>query len=178
MLTLAGVLRVAQRRQDRNGCVHPGEQVGHRNPDLLRTAAEVVALARDAHEPAHALYRIVVAGALAVRTGLPEARDAAIDQPGVDGAQRLIVQPVTRHVPDLEVLDEHFATLHQFTDQRLPRRLRDVAGNGALVAIGSEVIGGLAGVEPGRILEERRAPGSRVVAGSGALGLADVRAQG
>ena len=64
----AGGVAVAQRREDRDRGVHAGEQVGHRDADLLRAAAgQVVALAGDAHQPAHALDRVVVAGALAVR---------------------------------------------------------------------------------------------------------------
>jgi hypothetical protein len=51
----ACALGVAQRRQNADGCVHAGEEVGHGNAHLLRTAALVVAFASHAHQPAHAL---------------------------------------------------------------------------------------------------------------------------
>ena len=38
-LAFAGAVAVAQRRQDRGGRVHAGEQVGDRDADLLRAAA-------------------------------------------------------------------------------------------------------------------------------------------
>ena len=84
VLAFAGALGVAQRGQDGHGGVHAGEQVGHRHAHLLRAAAEVVALAGDAHQPAHALDRVVVAGAVAVGPGLAEAGDAAVDEPRVE----------------------------------------------------------------------------------------------
>ena len=38
-LTLAGGIAVAQRGQDSHGGIEAGEQVGHRNADLLRPTA-------------------------------------------------------------------------------------------------------------------------------------------
>ena len=97
----------------RPGChrgVHAGEQVGDRDADLLRAAAgQVVALAGHAHQPAHALDDVVVAGAVAVGAGLAEAGDRAVDQARVGCAQRCVVEPVARQVADLEVLDQHVA---------------------------------------------------------------------
>ena len=66
---------------------------------------------------------VVVARPFAIGTGLAEAGHAAIHQPGIQGFQRGVVQPVARHVADLEVLDEHIAMRHQLANQRLARRL-------------------------------------------------------
>ena len=61
----------------------PGEQVGHRDADLLRSAAgPVVAFAGDAHQPAHALRDLIEPGAHAIGPVLPEAADAHHHQAG------------------------------------------------------------------------------------------------
>jgi hypothetical protein len=64
-----GELPVRDRGGDGETRVHAGQYVGHRDPDLLRPAAgELVALAGDAHQSAHALEDEVIAGALRVRS--------------------------------------------------------------------------------------------------------------
>ena len=72
-LALAGAIAMAQRGEDRGHGVHAGEEIGDRDADLLRPAAGSVVgdlrarRAGHAHQPAHSLHRVVVAGALAVR---------------------------------------------------------------------------------------------------------------
>ena len=168
---------MAQRRQDADGGVHASEQVGHCHPDLLRAAAEVVALAGDAHQPAHALDRVVVAGTLGVGAGLAEAGQTAVDQLRIDRLEAGVIQSVARHVADLEVLDEHLAVRRQLADQLLAFRFGDVAGHRALVAVGSQVVGGLVRFLPVVAEQEGRAPGAGVVAAAGALDLDHVRPQ-
>ena len=69
VLADAGDCAMRERRQDRGGRVHAGHQVGNCDAGFLRPAAgQIVALAGDAHEAAHALDDEIVAGALA-RTG-------------------------------------------------------------------------------------------------------------
>ena len=112
-LALAGAVAVAQRGEDRGHRVHAGEEIGDGDADLLRPAARGVVgdlgarRAGDAHQAAHALDGVVVAGALAVRAGLAEAGDRAVDQARVAREQRRGVEAVPRQVADLEVLDKH-----------------------------------------------------------------------
>ena len=177
MLAFAGALGMAQRRQDGHGGVHAGEQVRHRHAHFLRPSADVIALAGDAHQATHALDGIVVAGALAVRPGLAETGHAAVDQTRVQRFQAVVVQAVARHVTDLEVLHEHVAMLHQVADQRLPLRLRDIAGDRPLVPVRTEVIGRLGRIVAGTVLQERRAPGAGVIPCAGTLDLDHIGAQ-
>ena len=165
VLTFAGALGVAQGGLDGHGGVQAGEQVGHGHAHLLRaTARQVVAFAGDAHQAAHALDGVVVAGALAVGAGLAKAGDGAVHQAGVDGAQALEVKPVAGHVAHLVVLHEHMGVLHQLADQRLAFGLGDVAGDGALVAVGAQVVGGFGRVCAVTPAQKWRAPAAGVVA--------------
>ena len=164
MLALAGALGMAQRRQNAHGGVHAGEQVGHRHAHLLRATAQVVALAGDAHQPANALHRIVVTGAVLVGAGLAKAGDAAVDQFGVDGREAGVVQAIARHVAHLEVLDEHIAVFDQIADQLLALGLGNVAGQRTLVAVGAQVIRRLGRVMAFAVFQKGRAPAARVVA--------------
>jgi hypothetical protein len=64
----------------------------------------------------------------------------------------------------------------QLTHQRLARGLGNVAGHGALVAVGAQVISRL-GVRALRVLQEGRPPGARVIAAARPLDLDHVGAQ-
>jgi len=130
-----------------------------------------------AYKPVNALDRVVVARPIAVGTRLPEARDAAIHQARIDRAQRLVVQAIALHVADLEVLDEDVAMRHQRAHQRLAGGLRDVAGDRALVAVGTQVIGGFSTLAAIGLHEEGWAPAAGVVAAARTLDLDHVGAQ-
>ena len=76
VLALAAGVAVAQRGLDRDRGVQAGEQIGDGDADFLRPAARaVVPLSRHAHQPAHALHGVVVAGAVAVGPCLAKAGD-------------------------------------------------------------------------------------------------------
>src|SRR5260370_1357562 len=79
LLPAAGGVAVAQRRQYADAPIEPCEQVRERNSDLLGLA---VRFAGQTHDPAHRLDQAVVAGTLRIRSGLPEAGDRTVDQPG------------------------------------------------------------------------------------------------
>jgi hypothetical protein len=84
VLAFARAVAVRERGEHRDGRVQAGHEVGDRHAGLLRAAAgQVVALAGDAHEAAHALDDEVVARALRVRARLAEAGDRAVDQVGL-----------------------------------------------------------------------------------------------
>ncbi|MNT46778.1 hypothetical protein D3C72_1834470 [compost metagenome] len=102
---------------------------------------------------------------------MTETGDRAIDQVRVDRLQRFIVQPVSRQTADLEVFDQDVGLRRQLTHQALTFSLGKVDGHRLLVAIGRQVIGGLAGVFAVGILQEGRAPGASVIAITGTLDL-------
>ncbi len=154
MLAFTGGPGVQQRGEDGVGGVESGEQVGHGDPDLHWRA---VRLAGDRHQPAHGLNHVVVAGAPGVRTGLAEACDRAIDQPGIEGGEARIVQAVLGEAADLEVLHQHLGPGGEGAHQGGPLRVGDVHRHRALVAVGREEIGGVAPAPVG-LGDERRAP--------------------
>ena len=177
-LALSGGVTVPQCGQDGHCGVHAGEQIRDGHADFLRPAArQVVALTGHAHQAADALNGVVVAGALAVRAGLPEAGDRAVHQPRVERAQRRGVQAVARHVADLEVLDEHVAVQGQLADHVLPLGPCDVDRDRAFVAVGAQVVRGLGAVFAVAVLQKRRAPAARVIAAVRAFDLDDVGTQ-
>ncbi|MNS90590.1 hypothetical protein D3C72_1246460 [compost metagenome] len=178
VLAFAGAVAVRQRRQHGDGGVLASHQVGDGHAGLLRAAAgQVVALAGQAHEAAHALDDEVIARARGVRAGLAEAGDRAVDQVGLDLPERLIVQAVLPELADLVVLQHHVALRGQVAHDLLALGRADVAGDRALVAVGGQVVGGLGGVAAVFVLEPGRAPGAGIVAGAGALDLDHIGAE-
>jgi hypothetical protein len=170
--------RSCRASQHRHGGVHAGDDIGDGHARLLRSAAgQVVALARDAHQPAHALDHEVVAGALRKRPILPKARDRAIDEARVDLLEAFVVQPVLGQAAHLEVLDQNVADSGQFPDQRRALGRGHVGFDRALVAVGAEVIGRFVGVLAVAVLQVGRPPRAGVVAHAGAFDLDDVGAQ-
>ena len=164
--------------QDGNGGVHAGHQVGEGHAGLLRAAAgQVVALAGDGHQAAHALDEEIVAGAVSVGAVLAETGHRAVDQVGLDGLQRCVVQPVARELTDLVVFQHHVGAGRQVAQQGLAFGAGDVDRDGALAAVGGQVVGRFAGVVPSRVLGVGRAPGARVVAHARAFDLDDVGAE-
>ena len=161
-----------ERRADRDRRVHAGHDVGDRDAHALRPAARhVVALAGDAHHAAHALDHEVVAGALAVRPGLAEAGDRAVDEARIDRLQVVVAEAVAREVADLVVLDQHVALRGELAHDRLALRLREIDGDRLLAAVGRGEVRRLLRVPAVRVLQPRRAEGARVVAGLRALDL-------
>ena len=172
MLALTGALAFAHRGERGDGRVEPGQHVGDGDAHLLRAAArKVVALAGDRHQPAHRLDEEVVAGAVGIGPGLAEAGDRAVDQPRVDRAQALVVEPVAREPAPLVVLQQDVGGRHQPPDELLPPCRGEVESDRFLAAVGAVEIGrvrNLASVLRGN---EGRAPQAGVVAGAGALDL-------
>ncbi len=106
MAALAGGVPALEGGEDRHGAVDAGEHVREGDRGLDRLA---LGLAGERHDPAEALDHEVVAGARRVGAVLAEAGDRAGDEPRVEGAQGLVVEPVLLQAPDLEVLDHHSA---------------------------------------------------------------------
>ena len=169
---------MAQLRQDAQGGVEPREQVAHRNTDLLVPAAgQIVALAGHAQQTAEPLHRVVVAGTLAIRAGLPVAGDRAIDELRVQHCQARVVQPVAGHVADLEVFDQHVGVLSQHSHQCLAFAVRQVDRDRAFVAVRAEEVGRFGAVGAHCIAQQRRAPSAGVVSYAWAFDLDDIGTQ-
>jgi hypothetical protein len=112
---------------------------------LWPAAGQIVALASDAHQPANALHRIVITGAILVRAGLAETSDRTDNQTGVGNLQTLCVQAIAGQIADLEVLDQNVNLAGQMPDQILAGLGGDVDRDRSLVAVCAQVIGGFAG---------------------------------
>src|SRR5204862_4221256 len=157
---------------------HSGQHVGDRDADLLRAGARLaVALAGDRHQPAHALEDEVVAWAGRVRSVLPEPGDGAIHQAGVLLLEVFITQAVALQRADLVVFDQHRALRRELACDRLSLGLGKVERDRFLVPVHRGVVRSLLRVLARAVLEERRAPTARVVAGSGPLYLDDLGAE-
>src|SRR6185369_10859183 len=126
--------------------------------------------AGDAHQAAHALHDEVIAGAVRVRTRLPEAGDRAVDHLRIRRGEARVVEAVALEVAHLEVLGDDVALRGQLAGERLALGLRDVERHGSLAAVGGEIVGRLDGLS-GFVAKPRRAPAARVVTRAGAFDL-------
>jgi hypothetical protein len=178
VLAYAGFGAMRDRGAHRDAGVHAGHHVDDRHPDALRSAArQVVALAGDAHQAAHALNHEVVARLLTIGPGMTETGYRAIDEARVYFAQILVAETVTREVAELVVLQQHVAARGEIAHDLLPLRIREIDRDRLLAAIGGGEIGGLGGVAALRVLEERRRERARIVAFTGSLDLDDLGAE-
>ncbi len=159
MLSHTGLVTMGEGGQDRYGRVQPRQDVGERNAHLHRPCTFFTVRApSQAHQPTQPLNHEVIARALGIRPGLPEARDRAIDERGVERFQARIVQPIGCQPAHLEVFDDDVRLGSQFAYEALPLWLSEVDGHRALVAVGRQIVSRLAGVLALRILKEGRPP--------------------
>src|SRR5262249_4901766 len=126
---------------------------------------------RHAHQPAQSLHHEVVARAIAVGAGLPEAGDGAVDEARMLARQRRVVETVARKVAYLEVLHQYVALQRERTGDATPFGPGDVERERFLAAIAGKVVRGIGGIASLRVLEKGRAPVARVVAPSRTLDL-------
>src|SRR5947208_15599792 len=99
----------------------------------------------------------------------PEGGDRAVDEPGIDGRERLVAQTERLHRPRPEVLDQDVAPAHESRQHLGALRRLEVERDRALVAVDDEVRRRLA------LLVGR--PGARLVARARVLHFDDVGAQ-
>src|SRR5262245_65966079 len=81
VLALLRLLAFEQRDQNAERAKQPRAEIGDRDPDAHRPLPRQ---AGDRHQPAHALRDLVEARPVGVRTSLPVAGDAGIDELGID----------------------------------------------------------------------------------------------
>ena len=173
ILAFAGRLGMAQGRLNGDDRVKAGEDVGHRDADLLGLAA---GLAGDRHQPADPLYDEVVAGARRIGAVLPEAGDGTIDEAGIDCLQAVVVEAVFLQPPELEVLDHHIGGRNELAYRTGALGRREIERYRPLAAIGRVVIGSRQ-VLAVTAHDEGRPPFARIVAAFGVLHLDHVRAE-
>ena len=171
------LVAVVERGKDRDRRVLAGGHVGDAVADEIGARPRLpVGHAGDAHQAAHGLEDRIVAGQLAVRPGLPEAGDRAIDETRVDCSQCRVVEIVAREVAGLEVLDQHIGRRGQLLHQRLASDLADIDGHRPLAAIHRQIGRRLAGLAALRVFLRDAQP-AHVVAVDGMLDLDHVGAE-
>ena len=138
---------MVERGQDRAVSVERGDHVDQGNPHFDRGP---VRLARDRHETREPLHDGIIARALAIRPGLPEARDRAVDEAPVHRAKGLVSQTEVVHRSRLEVLDEDVTPADEVDDERPPARVLQIDGDAPLAAVDREEVGSLAVGRAGR----------------------------
>ena len=148
-LAQAGAFTLRQRHQNGHGRIQPGAHVHHGHAQSRRIAAS---LAIDAEPPRHGLHDGVVARIAAQRTIGAKAADPAVYQARKPRPQNLLIPKAPLlHGTWLEVLQQDVGALEQ-TQQHLARLgLRQIQPEGTLVAVDTDVVGGIA-------IVERRAP--------------------
>src|SRR5215467_12634811 len=166
LLSLSGGIAMTQRRQYPDAAIKPCEQIRERNSDLLGLA---IRLPGQTHDPAHRLDQTVITGPRRVRSGLPEAGDRTVDQPGKSPVKLIIAETIFRQRADLEVLDENVALGDQPQRDLLAFRLGDVERDRPLVAVDADEVGALLGAG-----HERRRESTRVVAATRLLYFDDI----
>ena len=143
-----------------------------RGADLHRPGAGfAVDMAGDAHQAAHRLKDRVIAGARRVGPGLAEAGHRAIDDAGIDGADRFVIELVALEIADLEILHHDVAGFRQLADDLLAFRLGDVDGDRFLAAVGAQIERVVVVLLALGIDQIGRAEGARVVAAAGPFDL-------
>ena len=144
-LAFAGVRLMDERRLDGDGRVEAGDKIGDGDAHFHGFGARrSVGLAGDAHQSAHALDEIIVAGFVLVRTVMAEARERAIDEARILCGEGFVIEAVTGERAGLEVLDDDMGAARQPFDEGRTFGLREIDGDGSLVAIGGEEIGRVA----------------------------------
>ena len=166
---LAGLVAPVKRREDRICRIHPGEQIGDRNPDAHRPAARFpIGQPGQAHQPAHRLDDIIIARPRRIRPVLPETGDRRIDQSRIGGAKARRVEPELLQSPDAEILYQNIGIARHSTHQRRTLRRRKIHRHRPLPAVRRQIVSCDLLIA---ILMPRRPPMPRIVPRPGLLDL-------
>src|SRR5947209_9360274 len=92
---------------------HAADRVAYREP---RAGGATGGLARDRHDPRHRLQLAVEGGRRPLGPSLAEARDRAVDEPRIDGRERLVAEPEPVHDAPAEVLPDDVGADYQALD--------------------------------------------------------------
>ena len=177
VLPNACALGMANSSQNGDSGIHAGEQICHGNPHLLRAATCIVSLAGDTHQAPHGLDCKVIPRTLSVRTGLAKARDAAVDQLGVDSLEGGVVQAIARHIAHFVIFNKHLTLHSQRTDQTLTLWRGNIASHGPFISISTQIVSRFSGVAALGVVQKRGAPTSGVISGQRAFYLDHISTQ-
>jgi hypothetical protein len=133
--------------------MHAGHHVEDRDPRPVRRS---VGVPGQAHQAGDGLHHEVVAGIAGTGAG-PEAADRRVDDRGIGGRDRLVVQAEPAQPPGPEVLDHHVGACGELAGDRHVVRVLQVERDGSLVAVDAEEVRRLA-------VAHRWHPGPGVVA--------------
>ena len=168
----AGAGPFVQGREHPVGAVHPGQQIGDRNPHPLRVLGTG---AGQRHQSGLALRDLVVARAPTLGAVVTEPGHGQHHEARVSLLQELEAQPESVEHAGPEVLDEHVSAVDQLQQYLAIRLVLEVERDGLLVAVGREEVRRLPVVlRP----DERRPPATGVVAVSLRLDLDHAGARG
>ena len=140
-LALAAARALVERHQDAAGEVEAGGEVGDGDADAHRS---LTGKAGHRHQAAETLRDLIDAGAIAVRPVLSESRDAAVDDPRVDRAHRVVVDAEAVLDVGAEVLDHDVGTPRQREEDLAAARVLQVERDAALVAVQVLEVGAVA----------------------------------
>src|SRR5207247_4972324 len=165
-LAEAGFLAMEDGRAHPERAQHARGEIekGHAGPHGLAPR-----LAGDGHDAGEGLHERFVARRVLAGSGAAEGGDGAVDQPRVDGGERLVAKAEALHGARAEILDEHVGRAHEGLHHLHRLRRLEIELHAALVAVEEEVGGGFT------VLVRR--PRARLVAPPGVFDLDDVGAE-
>ena len=152
---------LVERRQDPLDRVHPGRDVGDRDPHLRGRA---VGRAGHAHDAALPLDDDVVPRLGAARPGVAVAGDRAVDQARQARVQMLEAEPQAVERARPEVLDQDVGARQEALEQRAAARLLEIERDAEFGAVDGQEVAAFS-------LDKRRPPDARVVPLAGILDL-------
>ena len=149
MRALTGASLAGDRAQDRDRGVRAGQDVG--GLEIRRARRGLVSLL-EVHEAGDRVDDVGEGRPRAPRAGLPEARDGAVDDVGLQGAERRVVAVEPRHDPGHEILHDDLGHHRQVLDDRLAFGTRQIDADALLAGIHPREIAALV-ASPGLELE-------------------------
>ena len=167
--TPAGAFSFGEGGRDADRGVEPGHHVGHGDAGA---GGRPVGRARHVHDPAHRLGEQVVAGDARRGALGAERADRAVDDAGVLGHDRGVVETERGHEPGSEVLHEYVGAQGELARHGEVVGVGEVEGDALLVAVDREVVGRLHAA--GAVVPLRRPPRAGLVAGAGPFDLHDL----
>ncbi len=142
----AGSLAVEEGGDDRVDDGQGGRLVGNHGGQIAGLAVDL--LVQDRH-PGRRLDRVVVGGLVAVRPVGPVAVGGAVDDPGVDRFDLVVVEAQAPHRRGPEVVHQGIRALRHLQQRRPARLLLEVEYHAPLVAVTGQIEGAHPGVTGG-----------------------------
>ena len=163
-LAAPGALALEQRGRQREGAGHAGGVVDRRRADLHGMH---VRGAGHRHDARGGLDHVVVGGLAAARPVLAEGRERGVDQPRIDGGERLVAEPQRLERAGPVVLHEHISGGDQLLEDLAIAGLLQVERDRALV-------GGLRQEGGAHVAAVERLVGAGAAALVGIVGMLDL----